>query len=288
MVTTDLAHVFPVIRRLSSSRCVCAHRCGGGSFAPSNTLYGLRKSLAEAQPDMVEIDVQMTADGRLVAMHDPDVSQTTNGEGNVGEIAFDQLRSFDAAFTFTPDNGQTYPLRGEGIQVPTVQELLQELRQLKHLNVAVYFDVKSEAAVVPLFSLIEQERFGDRCIVGAYEYSTTQRILQHRPAHVPVAPDMWTMIKAYALWKLGLLWAMDIKFDVWGWWLMKDHWTSGMFTPAWMLALHRTGRIVLVFGEGIAAPDGMRLALDYGADVLLCDHPDVLRHTVDWFHKQNR
>ncbi len=84
-----------------------AHRTAMG-HAPENTLLGVRRAL-ELGADGVEIDVQLSADGVPVLLHDQLLERTTNGAGPVGEATVEQLRALDA---------------GQGEYVPTLAEAL--------------------------------------------------------------------------------------------------------------------------------------------------------------------
>jgi glycerophosphoryl diester phosphodiesterase len=63
------------------NRLIIGHR-GASADAPENTLAAFR--LARAQgAEGIEFDVQLSADGWPVVMHDDDVARTTDGEGQV-------------------------------------------------------------------------------------------------------------------------------------------------------------------------------------------------------------
>ena len=79
--------------------------CGG--HAPENTLAGVRKAI-ELGAEGIEIDVQASADGVPVLMHDLTVDRTTNGSGAVAELSLERLRALDAG----------------GEPVPTLAEVL--------------------------------------------------------------------------------------------------------------------------------------------------------------------
>ena len=87
---------------------VIAHRTTMG-HAPENTLLGIHKAL-EMGCDGVEIDVQLSADGVPVLLHDDLLDRTTNGSGRVLETSFADLRSLDA---------------GQGERIPTLREALE-------------------------------------------------------------------------------------------------------------------------------------------------------------------
>ncbi|MEZ4374468.1 MAG: glycerophosphodiester phosphodiesterase family protein [Polyangiaceae bacterium] len=97
-----------------------AHR-GGRKLAPEHTLVAYQNGL-DVGADILELDVHATSDGVLVLMHDDTVDRTTNGTGAIKELTFAELRSLDAAYNFSEDGGQTFPYRGKGIQVPTLEE----------------------------------------------------------------------------------------------------------------------------------------------------------------------
>ena len=87
---------------------VIAHRTTMG-HAPENTLLGIRTAL-EMGCDGVEIDVQLSADGVPVLMHDDLLERTTNGSGRVLDTSLADLRRLDA---------------GQGESIPTLREALE-------------------------------------------------------------------------------------------------------------------------------------------------------------------
>src|SRR5690554_1995342 len=99
-----------------------AHR-GGGLLRPETTLPAFEHALAVGA-DVLEFDLHASADGVIVAMHDDTVDRTTEGSGAIKDRSFAELRMLDAGYRFTTDDGQTYPYRGAGIQIPTLEEIL--------------------------------------------------------------------------------------------------------------------------------------------------------------------
>ena len=93
-----------------------AHR-GGAEIAPENTLEGFREGL-RVGAGVLELDVHTTADGHVVVIHDDTVDRTTDGTGAVREMSFAEIRRLDAGYRFTPDGGETFPYRGQGIKTP--------------------------------------------------------------------------------------------------------------------------------------------------------------------------
>jgi glycerophosphoryl diester phosphodiesterase len=120
-----------------------AHQ-GGDLERPSDTLYSFRQAVAGGA-DMLDLDIGVTADNRVVVLHDTTLGRTTNGAGNVSDTTLAGIGALDAAYWFCSDgstgpdcpSGQ-YPFRGiatgdrpapEGscagdFRIPTLDEVL--------------------------------------------------------------------------------------------------------------------------------------------------------------------
>ena len=59
---------------------------------PENSISSFFGALDEGA-NGVELDVQLTADGNLIVMHDPTVDRTTTGTGCVSALTFDEIRA---------------------------------------------------------------------------------------------------------------------------------------------------------------------------------------------------
>lgn len=77
----------------STPPLVIAHS-GGEGLGPSNTIEAMDRTLA-AGADVLDVDLRMTRDGVVVAIHDRDVATTTDGTGNVDELTWPQLQRLD-------------------------------------------------------------------------------------------------------------------------------------------------------------------------------------------------
>ena len=77
------------------------HR-GAPEAAPENTLPALDAAVAFGV-DYVETDVQRTADGILVLLHDDDLDRTTSGRGPVAERPAADVLALDAGSWFGPE-----------------------------------------------------------------------------------------------------------------------------------------------------------------------------------------
>ena len=75
---------------------VWAHR-GASGIMPENTLPAFAKAV-ELGADGVELDIQMSADGEIVVIHDEMVDRTSDGKGWVKDFTLEQLRQLDVSY----------------------------------------------------------------------------------------------------------------------------------------------------------------------------------------------
>jgi len=100
-----------------------AHR-GGRLIRPEHTLEAYDQALLDGT-HILELDVHETVDGEIVVMHDDTLTRTTDCEGPIKEKTFAEIRACDAGYDFSNDGGTTYPYRGMGLVVPTLEEVLE-------------------------------------------------------------------------------------------------------------------------------------------------------------------
>ncbi|MBI4793880.1 MAG: hypothetical protein HY789_14355 [Deltaproteobacteria bacterium] len=111
----------------SHAHLVVAHR-GASSQAPENTLAALDLALRHGA-EMMEIDVQITTDERIVVIHDATLERTTNGHGEVFRCSFAELRQLDAGSWFA----ETF--RGE--RIPLLTEVFELIRGKACIDVEI-------------------------------------------------------------------------------------------------------------------------------------------------------
>ena len=114
-----------------------AHR-GGRRIRPEHTLLAYDQALVDGA-DILELDVSETSEGVIVVMHDDTVDRTTDCTGRINDMTFDEIRQCDAGYDFTPDGGETYPYRGMGLVVPTMEEVFD-----RYPDIAFVIEIKQE------------------------------------------------------------------------------------------------------------------------------------------------
>lgn len=147
------------------------HR-GDRAEAPENTLPAFAAAFAAGVP-VVEADVQLSADGVAVLIHDETVDRTTDGSGTVAMMTVDALRALDA--------GSWYGSEFAGTRIPLLAEFLDLLAgapSIAILELKGYWTV-DEIGVV----LREIDRSGThgRVVLGGFHLGTIENALAADP-----------------------------------------------------------------------------------------------------------
>ncbi len=167
--------------RTCTERLVSGHRGMGGELgvvAPEDTVAGVRAAIAYGV-DYVETDPRPTADGVLVNMHDTDVSRTTDGEGEVDQMTFDEVRALQIDST-------RYSGDFSCEVVPTLTEVLAEAKGRVHVLVDAN---KTDRVDLLVAAILESDTLEE----AIFDTSSVDKILAAlaiEPAlHVMIRPD---------------------------------------------------------------------------------------------------
>jgi glycerophosphoryl diester phosphodiesterase len=108
---------------------IIAHR-GASAYAVSHTLTAYEMAV-QMRADYIEIDLQMTKDGKLVALHDSVVT-FNNAQQTVADVTFDELQ------LYSPGNGYTLP-NFDNFRIVDLAEILRHFGD----SVNYYIEMKS-------------------------------------------------------------------------------------------------------------------------------------------------
>ncbi len=149
---------------------IIAHR-GFSAVAPENTLAAFAAAI-EHGADAIELDVQLSADGIPVVIHDTKLKRTTGTKGKVFKKTLSELKQLDAGAWFHP--------QFSGQQIPTLAEALHSASGIpKH----IYLDVKTngdwpEMAIANLLETILTHHTETKCVIASFNH---QFLSQVRP-----------------------------------------------------------------------------------------------------------
>lgn len=251
---------------LAGAPLLVAHR-GGSGLAPENTLLAFRSARDDWAADMIELDIHLTVDGHVVVMHDPLVDRTTDGAGPVAAKTLAQLRELDAGYRFTPD-GTTFPFRGRGVRIPTLEEVLTELPVMRFT-----VEVKAAAAQRPFFELARRLGAVDRIVAAGFGAAERSHFSEWPGA---LSASMEQVRRFYALHRLrlGATWAPPV--DV----FQVPERTGRLLvcSPRFVREAHAHGIAVQVWT--VDDPVAMERLFDAGVDGIQSDFPDRLARVM--------
>jgi glycerophosphoryl diester phosphodiesterase len=148
-----------------------AHR-GYQSRYPENTLIAFQAAI-EAGAQMIELDVVLSRDRKLIVIHDATLERTTNGAGAVGDYTLGQLKQLDAGGWFHP--------KFAGEQLPELSQVLD----LANGKVMINIEIKPHAyepnhppdsVERQIIELIYKRGITDRVLISSFDLSLLQHI----------------------------------------------------------------------------------------------------------------
>ncbi len=250
---------------------VMAHR-GGGGLWPENTMYAFERAVAMGV-DALEIDIHATADGEIVVMHDDRVDRLTDGAGPIKSYTLSELKKLDAGYRWTDDGGKTYPYRGLGITIPTLEEVFAAFP-----GVRVNIDIKQAypSIVAPFARLIHRYERLDSVLVGSFHFGQLTRFRNALPQAATAAGDR-EVLSFYALSRLLLSGAYLPRADAFQ--IPEYYGRMQIITPRFIRDAHAHNMQVHVWTVNEAAD--MRRLIDWGVDGIITDYPDRLLSIVE-------
>ena len=177
---------------------VIAHQ-GGDGLWPGNTMFAFEQA-AEMGVDVLEMDMHSTADGVLVLMHDATVERTTDGRGRINDLTLPELKELDAGYDWSPDEGQSYPFRGQGITVPTLEEVFTAFPDY-HMNIEIK---QAEPSIAqPFCQIIREYEMANKVLVASFNQAALDEFREVCP-EIATSTGESEVITLFALNKLFL------------------------------------------------------------------------------------
>lgn len=253
-----------VLADLGQRPLVIAHR-GGMGLWPENTLFAFERAAALGV-DMLEMDLHLSQDAKLVVIHDETLERTSNGQGPVAHYNLAELQALDAGYKWTADGGQSYPYRGQGTRIAALEEVFERFPLIpKALEIKVP-DVGMEAVLCEMLAAYDQL---DRVIVASFHERSLQRFRQLCP-EVATAGGPVSVRLLLALNWLGLSDLLSPSYPV----LQIPQQHSGLNLATPRLVRNAQARGLQVHLWTINEQPNMRLLLEMGVNGLITDYPD--------------
>lgn len=231
-------------------RPLCIAHRGASAHAPENTLAAIVKA-AELGADMVEVDLQASADGVLVVLHDAELSARTNGSGPVYARTVAELKQLDA---------------GGGEQIPTAEEVLACCRDL---GLGAYLELKIGYAAAEIVPLVRRFEMLERVIVASFSPDWVAEARACDPALRTSVLFGSTRVDPVALA------AAAGAACVHPCWEHEDPEPHRLLTPEWLARVRAAGLGIVSWHEE-RLPE-LEALTRLGVDAICTNAPDLLR-----------
>ena len=156
---------------ISRSVEITGHR-GSKLRAPENTLSALRQAIAEGA-DYAEIDVQTTADGVVVLLHDADLMRVASVNRRLRDINYHELGDIDVGSWFAPEFSTE--------RIPTLQEAIDLTRGRIRLNIEIKFTWPDPTLVQKVGGIIERNGLVSECVVSSLNFEALTEVRRDFP-----------------------------------------------------------------------------------------------------------
>ena len=248
---------------------VIAHQGGDGVW-PGDTMVAFENAVAIGS-DVLEMDAHITQDGHIVLMHDEEVDRTTDGTGLIEDLTLDQIKGLDAAYDWSTDDGGTFPYRGQGIQVPTLDEAFEKFPQMRYV---IEIKLTRNPIDKPLCDLIHRHEMQDKVLIGSFHDEALKNFREICPGVATSAAR--TEVRNYVLLGKALLWgfiAPDYQ-TVQPPWDPEESLGITIVTERFIRESHIKN--LRVEPWTVNDPDLMRQYIEWGVDGIITDRPDLM------------
>lgn len=248
-----------------------AHR--GADIQRENTMSAVRDAV-ELGFSYIEVDVQTSADGKVVVFHDDQLDRITTGRGKVCQYTWSELAKLKV-FGPQPREEQV------GERLVLMEELLEAFPTTR-FNV----DLKDLASAVPMVELLRETGAWDRVLIASFRDLHRREFFKHLHSEDPVVATsggVETVAKLLAAHQLGILTSvvrlLRKNLPLHAIQVPIRQGPIRVVTKRFVAACHRAGIAVHVWV--VNDQDQMRRLLAIGVDGLVTDNGPGLAEVLE-------
>ena len=225
---------------------IFAHR-GASAYAPENTLAAFELALAQ-KADAIELDVKLTADGRVVVIHDATVDRTTGAHGRVKDLSLADLRALGA--------GSFFSEQFQSEKIPTLEEVFEAVGRRTFINIELTnYNSPRDQLVENVCTLVKKFELQKRVMFSSFFALN----LSKARGHLPEVPRGLLAFNGV----LGA-WARSFGFAFGKYQALHPHLNNA--TPQQIQRVHRLNRRMHVWTVNAAAGYASTFQLGRGCD----------------------
>ena len=151
---------------------ITAHR-GASNYAPENTVHAFYKAM-EIGADYIELDVQQTADGKLVVFHDKNLKRTTGKDALLSQFTYEELQQLDCGSWFSDAYKDS--------KIMLFSDILEITKGKIKLNVEIKKCDNVTEVAKQTVAMIEEYDCVKSCYITSFSYSALKAVKKANPA----------------------------------------------------------------------------------------------------------
>ncbi|XP_066919782.1 lysophospholipase D GDPD1-like [Clytia hemisphaerica] len=202
---------FPTLlhkKKKQKFRCQHISHRGGAGENLENTITAYKDAIKNGT-NMIELDVQLTADGVVVVSHDNELGRITGAEGLISETNFEDLPCLQPVQDITFDIGAKMTSDSKDNKIPTLRKVFEEFP-----NIPMNIDIKrnDDELIDKTLALIKEFQREEIVAAGNFSETITGKIHQRAPK-IPLIFSMKKVMITLVLFYTGLLPFIPLKED---------------------------------------------------------------------------
>ena len=243
---------------------IFAHR-GASAHAPENTLSAFKYALHQ-EADVVEMDVKLTADGKIIVFHDQTLDRITCRPGLVKDFTLAELRQLDV--------GSHFDVSFRGETIPTLDEVFKNLGEQCYYNIELTNYVSlNDSLPEKVAQLTLEYNLKNRLLFSSFNPIALIRIRRQLPG-VPIA--LLARPGKHGAWARSQL-GHIISYQA-------LHIAKKDLTKTIIERIHKRGRRIHVFT--LNREEDIRYTIGLGVDGIFTNNPAMAKRVSR--HIQNR
>jgi glycerophosphoryl diester phosphodiesterase len=235
---------------------VTAHR-GSSQTAPENTLSAFSQAIREGA-GYAELDVQETADGEIMLMHDDRALRTTGIDKPMWEVTAAELKGASAGLWFSE--------RYANEKVPTLEQVIDTAKGQIKLNIELKNNGHQVKLAETSVEIVKRKKFENECIFTSFDPNLLRTVKKADPklrtgllVHKVEGPGAWEKLLSDPDYD-----ALSIAYP--------------LVQPELLTQAKRYGKDIFVWT--VNDKDMMKQMLDLGVTSVITDKPDLMIHTL--------
>jgi glycerophosphoryl diester phosphodiesterase len=234
---------------------VTAHR-GASAYAPENTLSAVELAI-KMKADYAEIDVQETADGEIILLHDGSLKRTTGTDMNIWQMEYKELDTLDA--------GSWFSGKFKSESIPSLTQLLDSVRGRIKLNIELKTNGHEKELAERTVKIIKEKNFHSECILTSFSYSQLKKVKE-------IEPDLRTGL-IFSKMPADINIFTNNSID-----LLSVHYS--LVNEVFMKSANDAGKEVHVWT--VNDEDEMKRLIKLGVKSIITNYPDKLRQIQEY------